>query len=459
MDNEKREFENSEIEQIVESEVVLEDITDSEIVEEEVIDEVVTDEIIENEEISEVEETLSEEEIEIIKAEKKRKRVKILSVSAIAVAVIFIAGLIYSLCVINGVGTKTVVNTELPAKYSAEGEKLEQDSFDIKFKSPFVSLFAGKKGDVLTVNGYGIDAETFNYFVKGSALNYEFQLYENKKITDLDKFDWNAIDEETSLKNSEIAKGEAVKSVSTILAVIAEGEKRGLSLTEDEEKELTDWIAQVKESYGDNLETALTQSGYDSVEQLEKIQKLQRIYQKSYEAFMEEPLSYVKQFKDYAKALSSDKITALHVLVQFPEGITRASTEEEKAETKKKAQEVLTKAKAGEDFSELIFSYNDDPGQTKYGYTFANDGSMVAEFADAAFDLEINEISDVVETDFGYHIIKRTERIPDFDEYIELVEDNMKVRINSFIYSDIVVDADLSEVLGEASAQTETSAE
>lgn len=473
MDNEKREFENtefenSEIEEVSELENVTEVEADTEVFaddngqaesETESEAEINSEEIISEDEVSAIEPALTEEEIQMMKAEKKRKNKKALCISAIVVAVVFVAGLIYSLCIMNSIGTKTVVNTSLPAKYSSAGEKLEEEKYNIKFENPFVSLFGGKNADILTVNGFGIGSDIFNYFVKSSALNYEYELYQNNTISDLKAFDWNAVNEETGLKNAEIAKGEAVKSVSSVLAVIAEAEKRGIALTEDEEKEISDWIEQVKTSYGDNLENALMQSGYDSVEQLAEMQKLQTLYQKAYTAFGEDPIAYVKQFKNYEKSLSSDKITVLHVLVKFPDGVTNESAEEEKAETKKKAEEVLAKAKAGEDFSSLIDTYNEDPGLGKYGYTFANDGSMVQEFADAAFALEIDGISDIVETNYGYHIIKRTERIPDFGEYLDLLEDNMKIRINRFGYSKLVVDADLSQYMGEETADTESSAE
>ena len=472
MDNEKREFDNIETEENVLAEVaelneeVPVETTDNisdEVIEEDVeIDDDVCFE--EGQDFSEeacYEEdehpAMSEEMLQELKAEKKRRTIKALGISAIVAFILIVVGFVYSICVINGVGSKNIVNTSMPAKYSAAGEKLAEEEFDIKFENPFKSLLGGKNANVLTVNNYGIGLDVFEYFVKSSALNYEYELYQNKTITDLKSFDWNAINEETKLKNSEIAKGDAVKSMSYILAIVGEAQNRGIVLSEDEVKSITDWAKQIKESYGENLENALKQSGYDSIDQLIEIQKLQTIYQKACEAFNEEPLSYVKQYKDYIKYLSDSKISVRHILVQFPEGITAESTYEEKAETRKEAEEVLKKAKAGEDFDELVFNYSDDPGQPKSGYTFANDGSMVQEFADASFKLNIGDISEIVETSFGYHIIKRTERIPDFEEYVKIINDNMKIRINRFAYSDIKVDVDLSEYIGEESSQDNAS--
>ncbi len=71
------------------------------------------------------------------------------------------------------------------------------------------------------------------------------------------------------------------------------------------------------------------------------------------------------------------------------------------------AQEVLERAKAGEDFSELAKEYSDDPGSAPEGGELGwfGRGVMVTPFEDAAFALQPGEISDIVETQFGYHII------------------------------------------------------
>lgn len=99
--------------------------------------------------------------------------------------------------------------------------------------------------------------------------------------------------------------------------------------------------------------------------------------------------------------------TVRHILL-----LTDGKTEEEKAEIKKKAEEVLEKARAGEDFAELAEQYSEDPGSKNNGglYEDFGRGRMVKEFEDASFDLPIGSISDLVETRYGYHIIKIVDR-------------------------------------------------
>jgi len=86
---------------------------------------------------------------------------------------------------------------------------------------------------------------------------------------------------------------------------------------------------------------------------------------------------------------------------------------EQKAAKRKQAEDLLKRARAGEDFAKLAKQYSDDPGSKDTGgeYTFPR-GRMVPEFETAAFSLKTNEVSDIVQTSYGYHIIKLSEKIP-----------------------------------------------
>ena len=74
---------------------------------------------------------------------------------------------------------------------------------------------------------------------------------------------------------------------------------------------------------------------------------------------------------------------------------------------------LLKRARAGEDFAKLAKEYSEDPGSKDKGgeYKFPR-GQMVPEFEAAAFSLGTNQVSDIVTTRFGYHIIKLSEKIP-----------------------------------------------
>ena len=92
--------------------------------------------------------------------------------------------------------------------------------------------------------------------------------------------------------------------------------------------------------------------------------------------------------------------------------ISRKLTEGEKQISKEKAQQILDSVRAGADFSELAKRNSDDKGSAINGgdLGFAKKGVFVKEFEEALNKLNINEVSDLVETEFGYHIIKLKEK-------------------------------------------------
>ena len=110
--------------------------------------------------------------------------------------------------------------------------------------------------------------------------------------------------------------------------------------------------------------------------------------------------SDIKKFYDENKASKfahPDMVRASHILVK----------------DKAKAEEVLAKAKAEKaDFAALAKQYSEDPGSSKNGgdLGFFAKEDMVKPFSDAAFKLKPDTVSDLVKSEFGYHIIKVTDR-------------------------------------------------
>ncbi len=124
----------------------------------------------------------------------------------------------------------------------------------------------------------------------------------------------------------------------------------------------------------------------------------------------------VKKFYDDnpSKFEQPEMVRASHILLSTRDSeANKDLPADQKTAKKKKAEEILKRARAGEDFAKLAKENSEDPGSKDKGgeYQFAR-GQMVPEFEAAAFSLKTNEVSDIVTTQFGYHIIKLSEKIP-----------------------------------------------
>ena len=120
------------------------------------------------------------------------------------------------------------------------------------------------------------------------------------------------------------------------------------------------------------------------------------------------------------KMTQPERVRAAHVLISIKDPTDKAPPAQQKdlpadkkAEKRKVAEDVLKRAKAGEDFAKLAKELSDDPGSKEKGgeYTFGR-GQMVPEFEAAAFGQDVGQISDIVTTTYGYHIIKTLEKFP-----------------------------------------------
>ncbi len=120
-----------------------------------------------------------------------------------------------------------------------------------------------------------------------------------------------------------------------------------------------------------------------------------------------------------AKTLFTHKeqVHARHILI----GVAQTATAKDKAEAKATAEAVLAQLRKGADFTKLAAQYSADPGNrnTSGDLGFFARGQMVKPFEDAAFKLKPGEISNVVETRFGYHIIKVDDHRPAGSDTLE----------------------------------------
>ena len=105
-----------------------------------------------------------------------------------------------------------------------------------------------------------------------------------------------------------------------------------------------------------------------------------------------------------------ERVHAQHVLVK----VAKDATPAQDAAARKKAEDVLARAKKGEDFAALARQYSDDPGSKANGGDLPpfGRGAMVPPFEQAAFSMQPGEIRGPVKSDFGYHVIKLIGKLP-----------------------------------------------
>ena len=117
---------------------------------------------------------------------------------------------------------------------------------------------------------------------------------------------------------------------------------------------------------------------------------------------------FYKQNPDQFK--QPERVRASHILIMFPDNADASA----RTQAKTKAQQILEDVRAGKDFAALARQHSQDPGSAVNGgdLGFFQQGQMVGPFNDAAFSLKPGAISDLVESEHGYHIIKVAEKQP-----------------------------------------------
>ncbi len=213
--------------------------------------------------------------------------------------------------------------------------------------------------------------------------------YENVYGEKIWSTDLNGVTLEKNVKEMVLAKIAQIKAMNLL------AERHNVTLSDAE-------VALVKKA---------AKEYYDSLNDTEK-EKMNVTENTIIELYREYALAeklYHYIIKDINPEVSDDEartITVEHILIKTystdANGEKVPYTDQAKKEAYNTAYEVLNKAKSGEDFDNLVSQYSEDSTST---YSFGK-GEMDPAFEKAAFNLGTDEISDVVESEYGYHIIK-----------------------------------------------------
>ena len=209
-------------------------------------------------------------------------------------------------------------------------------------------------------------------------------------------------------------------------------EKMGVTLSDEEQKNIRSAVASFKSQMGGKKAGDKILKDYgidDSV--LETVLSTSTYAQK-----ISDKIEIEEATDDEMKQYFEDEyLRAKHILVSTQDQTTGEELDDAKqAEAESKANEILERAKNGEDFDALIEEFNEDPGMSSNpdGYFFT-DGEMVSEFENAVKSVQPGEIT-ICKSDFGYHIIKRLPIDKADADFEKFFEDN-KTAIESGISS------------------------
>ncbi len=274
------------------------------------------------------------------------------------------------------------------------------------------TLYAENKENAAVVNGSVITQDQFdNEMVQ---VNQEF-LKQGKTPTD------------SQLKE---IKKTVLETLINRELLFQESQKTGIHITEEV---IQDQLKSVKKRFPnqEEFEKALKQmklTENDVKSQISRAMAIRELINKQIIQNIMIPDQESRIFYDtHPEAFKQpEQVKASHILAE----VKPNAEESKKSKAMEKIKKVQKQLGEGDEFAELAKKYSDGPSKTKGGdLGYFKRGQMVKPFEDAAFALEPNQVSDIVETDFGYHLIKVLDKRP---ERVQPYED-VKQRINTYL--------------------------
>lgn len=241
-------------------------------------------------------------------------------------------------------------------------------------------------------------------------------------------------------KAADVARERALDEAVKVVLKTQKAEELGVSLTDEDRQTIDQQIGQVINSMGgkSQYEAELKNMG-SSADGYEQFLEHNMLASKVDQKLSEDP-AYAVSDEEARAYVEENYVKAKHILLLTTDMTTGEALDEATvAEKKAKAEDLLSQIRGGADFDELMNANSEDTGlQTNPdGYTFGR-GQMVKPFEDAAYALGIDEVSDIVESDYGYHIIKRLAMTEDDVQSVleqarsELVSDKIDVLVEEW---------------------------
>ncbi len=308
---------------------------------------------------------------------------------------------------------------------------------------------------VATVNGEEITDLDVNYYIYAQAATYAQE--NGIDYEALADYDWSQEADGVTLADK--IKEDALNDAINEVLLIQKGAEKGVALTEEEVAQIDSQIAGISSAYGEEGFTLRARTmGISSPKQYAKMYHKVMAAQTVQDNITANPSNYYPEDTSVLNEyVQPDKASVKHILIstEAADG-AEVNVEEKRALT----DQVLQRLQNGEDFDALFEEFNEDPGATTEGYTFSS-GEMVAEFENASFALGIGELSGVVETEYGFHIIKRIPGLYELQSYWQ-AEAGKGIKIKKSKLNKLDVNAVLTDIqvaTDELAAEQEAAAQ
>ncbi len=284
---------------------------------------------------------------------------------------------------------------------------------------------------VLTINGTSVDLAEYHYYLA----MLKAQVAQSVGTDQLDMY-WDT--EQDGKTTFEIMKEKALEEMISMRVVSEKAKELGITMDSIDGQLLSQYKRQMLGSYSENQfykETNTNKEALDNVLRmiLQRSELLERLSSEEGSPFQITDETVEKTFnEEYWKAK--------HILIMTVDEANNPLPEAEEKAAQEKAQEILARAKSGENFDSLMAEFSEDPGSQSQpdGYIFTK-GEMVPEFEEATKGLQPNEISELVKTSYGYHIIKRLPLSVDTDRvtFDEMKDSLYNAAMEAVLYKEI----------------------
>lgn len=245
-----------------------------------------------------------------------------------------------------------------------------------------------------------IIAKVDNYYVLKSELDQTFEQYEAQA---------------QAAKQASPSKCQILESLILNKFLVAKAEIDSVTVPEKQvENELTGRMDQMAMQYGS--EKGIVEQFGKSIDQLKgeyRAQVREQLLGREMQKKITEDVKITpKEVRQFFNAIPKDSIPYLPTEVEVGQIIRVAKvTREEKTRLRQRLLDLKKRVEAGEDFAKLAKEFSEDVGSAQNGGNlgFAKRGMMVPEFEAAAMKLKPMQLSDIVESDFGFHLIQLIE--------------------------------------------------